>query len=82
MRTHRTAQVERQISQQLKRQTALREERAALQERIKLEHRAPRKDWTSASFPWDTEVERLLRDVFKIPTFRQGCTAQQQRRSS
>ena len=44
--------------------------REGLLQRIQEEQMAPRKDWQNDKFSWDAEVQRILKDVFRLSAFR------------
>lgn len=65
-----TFQVESEIERLLACQQQLLEEQERLRRTIAAEQRAPRADWAGASFPWDAGVAELLRQRFRLPSFR------------
>ncbi|KAL4519136.1 hypothetical protein Ndes2526A_g00239 [Nannochloris sp. 'desiccata'] len=64
-------QLESQIENLLHRQQTLQESRDRLQRLVAADARAPRvADWAAASFPWDMQVQNLLRSVFRLSSWR------------
>ena len=67
---HQLHQVEAQIESLLQRQTQLKERREQLHRLAAADARAPPADWATASFPWDDQVQSLLRSVFGLSSWR------------
>lgn len=63
-------QVEAQIESLLQSQSQLQERREQLLRLAAADARAPRADWATASFPWDTQVQSLLGSVFGLSAWR------------
>ena len=67
---HEISLIEREVSRLQERKRVLSQKREEVLQRIQADQMAPRRDWGNDKFQWDDDVQRVLRDVFKLRDFR------------